>query len=314
MVRLGVDIGGTKTRAVAVDDQGRELADVTVGSASVQAVGAAAASVALHDLARVLTAALGDVAGQGDVAAQVEVIAAGAAGIDTPEHEQRLAGLLNECFPAAAVRVVHDTKLLLAAAHLSAGCVLIAGTGSAAWAINPDGLNTRVGGWGWLLGDEGCAFGVVKSAVQEALSDLDQAREPSVLTRELLAAVGVERPIDLLGAFYERPGSRYWGAFAPAVIVALRAGCPRAQAVLDGCLDAAAHDVQLACRRVDIDGPVVLAGGFVANVPEVADGLIRRLESVGLHEVSVLRREPVCGAVDLAMAMTNQGRMGGDDA
>lgn len=293
MAILGVDIGGTKTRAVAVDAAGRRLADVSVSTASIQSVGVDGAAAALGDL-------VAELAG---VADQVSVVAVGSAGVDTAELQERLHALVSERFPHAAVRVVHDTRLLLAAGQVEAGCVLIVGTGSAAWAINVDGVDARVGGWGWLLGDEGSAFGVVKASVQAALRDRDRGREPTRLTRELIAAVGVSTPMDLIGAFHATPGSQHWGGFADAVMAAVRAGCPQARAVLDGCLDAAAGEVELACARVGITGPVVLAGGFVQNVSEVASGLQNRLESLGLHDISVLRRDPVMGAVDLAEAL-----------
>lgn len=290
---LGVDIGGTKTRAIAVRVTGEQLADVDVGSASFQAGGEPVVIAALDRL----VAALG-----AGVVADVRTVVVGSAGIDTTELVERLTALVRARFPGADVDVVHDTRLLLAAAQVDAGCVLIVGTGSAAYALAPDGRDARAGGWGWLLGDEGSGYGLVREAIRRALSDLDHGRPESDLTVRLLAAVGVQQPVDLIGAVYDGPGAGVWARYTPVVMDAVRAGCPSARSVLDVVLDAAAGEVVTASTRVAVDGPVVLAGGFVTNVEEASVGVRDRLERAGFRDIRVLRRDPVHGAVDLALA------------
>lgn len=290
---LGLDIGGTKTRAVAVAAVagGPVLADVQVGTASIQSVGVEGAGKALDELVETL----------GDLAGRVQVVAAGSAGIDTPELEDQLRELIVRRFGTAqSVTVVHDTRLLLAAGELEHGCVLIFGTGSAAWALSPDGRSARSGGWGWLLGDEGSGYGLVREAIRQTLSELDEERPRSILAQRLLQAVGVSEPVELIGQVYSRPGSGEWAAYTPAVMEAVRAGCPVARTVLDGVIEAASAEVVRACRRTGVTGPVLLAGGFVTNVVEASEGVRDRLAQAGLGDVRVLHREPVWGAVDLA--------------
>lgn len=290
---LGIDIGGTKTRAVAARGE-QVLADVQVGTASLQAVGEDGAGRALDDL----VGALGEVAGQ------AETVAVGSAGIDTPTLQGQLQALVAERFPRARrVRVVHDTRLLLAAGEVQHGCVLIFGTGSAAWALAPDGANARSGGWGWLLGDEGSGYGLVREAIRQALAELDEDRPRSLLSIRLLAAVGVAEPVELIGKVYARPGSGEWARYSSAVVDALRDGCPVARTVFDQTCDAAAAEVLRACRRTGVSGPVVLAGGFVMNVEEAADRVRERLLAAGIDDVRVLHRDPVWGAVDLARGL-----------
>ena len=73
---------------------------------------------------------------------------AGAAGVEVPAGRRRLEELLGLLLPGARVLVVHDTRLILAAAGLDVGIALIAGTGSVAYARNDAGDEGRVGGWG----------------------------------------------------------------------------------------------------------------------------------------------------------------------
>lgn len=57
--------------------------------------------------------------------------------------------MAKECF------VGSDTLGAMAVAHDNGGVVLIAGTGSNALLINPDGTQKSCGGWGYLISDEG---------------------------------------------------------------------------------------------------------------------------------------------------------------
>lgn len=71
-------------------------------------------------------------------------------------NEQLVKTMLQE-FPAASRDYVvgSDTIGSLSTGTANCGVVLIAGTGSNALLINPDGKTVGCGGWGHVLGDEG---------------------------------------------------------------------------------------------------------------------------------------------------------------
>jgi hypothetical protein len=130
---VGLDIGGSKTHAVSRHQTG--TVEVFAGSANLASVGEVEAG-------RQLDAIFAQLAERGRIGA----VCAGAAGVDTPEAEDRLRQLIAARVRGAAIQVVHDTELILAAAELTTGIALIAGTGSVAWGRDASGRVARAGG------------------------------------------------------------------------------------------------------------------------------------------------------------------------
>src|SRR6478609_52237 len=185
---IGLDIGGTKTRGVRFED-GRPVADESVGSANVQ-------NVTPEEAARNLAELFGRIGG-----GAVAQVYAGAGGIDTDDDAAALAALIAPHVPGARVTVVHDSRLLLAAGGASTGVAVIAGTGSAAWGRNGRG-EARAGGWGYLLGDEGSGYWLGREAVRHSLRRMNQGQDPDELTRALLDSCNTDDPNKLIALFH----------------------------------------------------------------------------------------------------------------
>lgn len=324
---LGLDIGGSKTHAILAahavsqnpDDGAQQASECTVGSANIASVGEEAAAAALDDLAAQL--------GNRDGGHGIRAVCAGAAGADTPESRKRLAGLLSRTFPGARIQVVHDTRIILASGSLDAGTVLISGTGSAAWALSPDGREARAGGWGYLLGDEGSGYAIARSAVRTALAEYDRGQPAGPLSADLLERAGVSGPPALLDLFYRNPERRYWASLAGTVFASAARGDAAGLAIAE---DAAQQLASLATAvnerlgllpggadpGADDPGaaapPVLLAGGMLVNQPALAERVSELLAERWLADVRVLDRAPAWGAVKLASDAAASARPAAD--
>ncbi len=310
---VGLDIGGSKTHAVLTLG-GETVAEVLAGSANPSSVGAEEAE---RQLAGVLTRLL-------DGQPAPAHVCAGVAGADSERARADFARLLARHAPGAGVSVVHDSALLLAAAGLDEGIALIAGTGSVAWGrrtgVVPEGdREARIGGWGYLLGDEGSGYWVARAAVRHALERLDLGDGPDRLAQDLTADCGLQDVEDLLGHFYARPERNYWASRSRVVFELAAAGDPAANVIVAGAADALAYLVARVAGRLECGGgagagggggkagddggarlPVVLAGGMAVNQPLLQRQLRARLDGHGLTDVRVLDVDPVHGAARLA--------------
>jgi glucosamine kinase len=285
---IGLDVGGSKTHAVLADAAG-VLAETVVGSANISSVGVAEAS-------RQLSAALARLGGT-----DVRAVCAGAAGADAAEQRGQLAGLIAGLLPGAAVSVVHDAQLLLAAAGVTTGIALISGTGSVAWGIDATGRTRRAGGWGYLLGDEGSGYGVAVDAVRHALAGRDRGDAPDRLTDALVASCGLTGPDQLQGQFYAQPERRYWARQAGVVFTLAASGDTAARRIADDAAVALTALVRTVAERLHSTGPLVCAGGLITHQPSLLAGLRAALAADGITDIRLLDRDPVHGAVRIAL-------------
>lgn len=287
---LGLDIGASTTRARLVTD-GVVEAEATATSASITAAGSDRAAAALTDLLAQLP----------DLTGSLDAVCAGAAGVVTaPDTRDFLRARLVPLTTSGRVVVVDDVSLVLPAAGLTDGIAVISGTGSiavGAWR----GGTALAGGWGYLLGDEGSGYWIVRSAIRELLTRLDSDAPPGALGGCLLSATGARDLTQLRGMVYRQPEPWHWARHAPAVldcadVAAARIGRQAGQAL-------AGLAVEVASRLATPDGvPVVLAGGLMAHPGLLAATITALATALPASPVQALADAPVAGAVRLAAA------------
>jgi len=97
------------------------------------------------------------------------------------------------------------------------GIVVLAGTGSAA--LGDDGRGTRAsaGGHGFLLGDDGSAYWIGRTALRAALAASEGTGPPTNLGAEIEQRTG-HSPESLVAMVHRRPGEREWLAMLAPVV------------------------------------------------------------------------------------------------
>jgi N-acetylglucosamine kinase-like BadF-type ATPase len=151
---------------------------------------------------------------------------------------------VRELIKANRYVITHDAYIaLMGATAGEPGVVTIAGTGSIAFGRNREGKTARAGGWGYVFGDEGGGFDLVRQAVRAALRE-EEGWGPTTRLREaLLSSAGAASANELLHRFYtdDYPRERV-AAFSKLVDRIAREGDVTAREIL---LEAAQHLAEL---------------------------------------------------------------------
>ncbi len=293
---LGLDVGGTHSRAQLVR-QGEIVAQATAGSASLTAAGRERATTAMYSLFDQLALGPGP---------SLDAVCIGSAGSGAPDAVAFFVGLLSPLTAAGRVVVVNDARLVLAAADVADGIACVAGTGSIAVGL-VGGREERAGGWGYLLGDEGSGYWVVREAVRELARRQDAGTPLGALGETLLTAATCPDMTSLVQRWHDRPSPEAWAAMAPFI---LDCGEPFGPAVARRAAVALAKLVSEVHSRLGspVALPVVLSGGLLTGHRAIAARARRRIMSSWPGARVMLAREPpVAGAVKLALAAAARG-------
>ncbi len=100
---------------------------------------------------------------------------------------------LAESILGVSIKVVSDIELAYRANFSEGeGILLYAGTGSVAFAIDDRSNSHQIGGWGYLLGDEGGGYWIGREAIRHAMSEIETKAEfiSDSLTSQLLNVIG----------------------------------------------------------------------------------------------------------------------------
>ena len=289
---LGVDAGGTSTRAVLVDDSGRCVGCGMAGGGNPVSWGPERAT---QQIVVAVTGALGAAGHSGSVDVAVMAMAGGSLFSTSDTLRQAL-------LPLGVTGPIEFAPDLLATfcsgtAELD-GYALVAGTGAAAVRVRDGRVDVSADGLGWLLGDEGSGFWIGHRTVTAALAALDGRGPATSLTDLVLAELGIAdrteadvsgRPaalqasVDLLYRWRPVELSRF-------AAVAFRAagadggdgggvgsGSRALDAVAAGILQRARDLLVATVRAVRVDdvvGPVVVGGGVARRLPGLVEALL----------------------------------------
>ena len=193
---LGVDGGQSGTTAVIGDETGRILGTGEAGPCN-----HAAAAEGRAKLERAVAGSVAAACEQAGLDPSTVVFEAACFGMSGgPEDKQAILGSI---LRTKQLVVTNDAVIALAGGTASGqGIITIAGTGSIAFGRNAGGRSARAGGWGYVFGDEGGAFDIVRQALRAALRMEEGWGPPTSLREVLLEATGCRTANELLHLFY----------------------------------------------------------------------------------------------------------------
>lgn len=272
---IGIDAGGTATRAVLLDDSGRCVGYGRAGAGNPTSAGT---ELAIANHVAACSKAIGDSGIRPDL---VMLTLAGGLGRDTGSQVSQA---------LAAAGIVTDVHVAgdVMSAYFSAtadptGYLVLSGTGAISASIVDGQLAGLSDGIGWLLGDEGSGFMIGHRVVRAAAADIEGRGPTTALTPLVLAQVSEEGTPDedvrrpeiwkLMRRVYGRRPVEC-ADFAP---LALRAAAD-GDAVARHILDDAVAGLLSSCGSLvaDDDHPVVLAGGMLHDGSPLSDALKAR--------------------------------------
>lgn len=295
---IGIDGGGSTIRAAVVRDDLTILGDYTGGTANPSVIGREAAANLIQTAVR---AAIQNAKVTAD---QIDSVSIGVAGASNEHSEQWLRDVLAPVLPSSHMVPSSDLEIALVGARGERrGVLLLAGTGSAAYGVNDAGESVLVGGWGYLLGDEGSGYWLGMQALIAVTHEADRGIA-SAFTRSLLSTLGLEQPRDLVGWLYRSasPRNREIAALAPIILQAAEANDSQAITMVDEAAVRLAALATTAAQRLHLETPsFAYAGGLLENENILSRQLCQRLN---LTKFPQRLYPPVIGAALLALMHT----------
>lgn len=260
-IHVGVDGGGTRATALAVDPDGAPLARCMGEAGRVDSSDPLAGVPALEALVREAIEAAG-------ASPPAVSLCCALAGVGREAVRDAVERALTAPALAQRVRVVTDAEAALFDAFgEGAGVLLIAGTGSIAWGRRADGAVARVGGWGMRLGDEGSGYSIGLAGLRAVAHAADGRAAATALSSPILEHTATREPADLI-AWVDTASKGEIAALAPVVLAAAATGDPAAQRIVERAAhDLAAHVAALLSRLPPSNAPprIALAGGLLTH-------------------------------------------------
>jgi glucosamine kinase len=221
---VGIDGGGTGTRAVLADRDG-----------AVRGRGEAGPSALMHGAAtawrEIQRAAVGAFESAGLRAPNDWGRCALGAGLAGATHEPWRLAFTSANPGFARLAIDTDAFAMLLGAHAGRpGTIVAAGTGSVGEVLRPDGSRRSVGGWGFPSGDEGSGAWLGLRAMGVAQAAMDGRMPIGELARKVWDRCGHDREAVL--AWCAKAGQFAYAQLAPAVFEA-EAADPVAADLLD---------------------------------------------------------------------------------
>ena len=296
---IGIDGGGTKTLGLLTTETGERIAHVQAGPSNYHVVGET-------ETKNVLTEVVTGLLTQADIpTTSCPTFCLGMAGLGRAEDKKVIGQICNEIGINNARILTHDAHIgLVGGTGKQEGVIIISGTGSIVYGINGRGEETRAGGWGYLIGDEGSGYDIARKGLQAIARATDDRDMPTALTNHILKRLELNEPSELIRWVHAAKRDEI-AQLAQLVFHTAETGDTITTRIINSAADELVLAAAAVIKRLTFTAPfdIVLSGGNLVHQPMFADKLRTRLAAIApMAEVILPRHEPVYGAVLLAQA------------
>jgi N-acetylglucosamine kinase-like BadF-type ATPase len=200
---IGIDGGGTKTKCIAANIEGKSLYETIGGPSNFLVYGPDKVSETifnlLEDCIKNLNCGFEDIA----------FVVLGTAGAGRKDDAERLEGHFLDYAKTKKTelknfKVVSDARIALEGAFSGRpGSILISGTGSIMFGKDSKGEIHRVGGFGRFIGDEGSGYSIGRKGLAELSKFYDGRGKHTMLSKLTADHFGINNSEKLINAVYK---------------------------------------------------------------------------------------------------------------
>lgn len=295
---MGVDGGGTHSRLLVTDLNGNEIYQGIGKSTNIESNALETVKKNFMDLFQEFH--IRTKSSKEDCLS----ICIGTAGVDTPESLDLISDLIGNLGYHCFIEVMNDSEIALAAETKGKpGIIIISGTGSIGFGVNECGEKWRVGGFGYLVGDEGSGYWVARKGIGAALQDFDHSGPKTKLTDMLKEELNLERLDKILDFIYSTNKSEI-ARLATVVIQGYEQGDIVSNEIIQKAAYYLSRMVITLVKELQMTEqsyPVIYGGGFLTNSPGLCSAINERiLTQYPLLKPSLLKKEAQWGAIYVA--------------
>lgn len=191
---LGIDGGGTNTTGVLVDRNGKILSTKIAGPSNPNFVGLRSSIQEIIKILDSLETGFGDISNCN----------IGLAGYSSFPYRDELTSAISKHKKIRDMIIKNDVEMLLHDSKEDSPIVaLICGTGSVAVANKKNSNKLlRVGGWGYLFGDEGSGYAIGRKCLEAITRSADGRSKNTILSQLVLDYLKITNTGELISAIY----------------------------------------------------------------------------------------------------------------
>ncbi|WP_077328129.1 N-acetylglucosamine kinase [Virgibacillus siamensis] len=302
----GIDGGGTKTVALLADMHGNIIARSAGGPANPNVVPYDNLLYTFNNLFDELEQQCPD------AMQNVSVLFAGISGAGNAAAKYEIEAVLKQLLPKTTrIQIEADTiNALYSGTYGDYGIVHISGTGSITYGINARGQHGRVGGWGYLFGDEGSGYEIGRQGIIHALKAQDGRGPDTVLLDKIYDHFREKNPYELVRKIYTAkiPKEKI-SPVSKLVFEAYR----KSDSVATHIIADAADEISMSIRTLynnmfnqHDSVRAVLCGGIFYETDIIPPLLYEKLTDCSKIELSIPKLNPAGGSLIGAYLMKDQ--------